>query len=348
VDLRRSGKAAFVVVGLLLLGSASEAVGAPPSVATQISIGAANGYRAVAETALANGAVVDTFQSSAATVRVIGRPGSSVSFSGDQLTSNGGTVSLSFATTRPKTASELSAYAASGRSAVKDLIALGMPADKALAEFGDMDTPDGSPSPLDDDVRAAVGQSASARLDVERVAVRPAVTVSTTTPYDTQCASVSTGSGYIQGYGCTTFYLVYANGSDWRFTDKFKFSAYSTDTSLLPKRLKQVGWGVHWSTNNVITDWDPAATIAISSSCKTVTVSSTGGYASISISGTICPDSLGPTGTTSVESGAVWKGNEHDTDTEAAIGTQEVHSPSTASASYNSTYLLQWSCGGVC
>ncbi len=160
--------------------------------------------------------------------------------------------------------------------------------------------------------------------------------MSTTTPYATECYNASAASGKISGYGCTTYYLVAANGGDWWFNDKFKFSAHSTDTSLFPVRLKQVAWKVSWGTNNVVYDWDPATTQSVGS-CLTLTESASSGTVpaiGISISAPICPNSLGLWTLSSRVSGAIWKGAEHDTGYDAAIGVQSVHNPPTAGVSY--------------
>ena len=153
--------------------------------------------------------------------------------------------------------------------------------------------------------------------------------------------------GLVQGYGCSTYYLVFMNGLDWRFTSKYKFSVQSVDHALFPLRLRQVAWGIDWAANNVLTDWDPSATKPIDS-CTNITIGSSSPYANISISATVCPDSLGPTALQGADSGAIWNGAERDNDFEAAIGTQEVHSPPGAAATFTSVEMVTFHCGTSC
>ena len=69
----------------------------------------------------------------------------------------------------------------------------------------------------------------------------------------------------------------------------------------------------------------------------------------ISISAQICPNSIGPWAPiTGTQSGAVWNGLESGTAFEAAIGTQELHSPPAAATTHNSTYTITWNCGLDC
>lgn len=338
---------AAAIAAAVMLGSATPLDAVQPTVATLIQVGTANGFRATAEQRLANGSVVDTFRSSDAVIKVVGAHGSSVSFVRDPASRR---IGLSMTTTRPKTLADAAAGQRAGHSAVAALIALGMDPQRALAEFGGLDTPDGSISESDRLLVAGLahpGQLASARSVVSDVPAASQATVSTKTPYAEQCASVSQVHDLVQGYGCSTYYLVHMNGTDWRFTSKYKFSAQSVDHALFPLRLKQVAWGIDWAPNNVLTDWDPSATKAIGT-CGTITIGSSGSYANISISATVCPDSIGPSGFQGADSGAIWSGAEHDNDFEAAIGTQEVHSPPSAPASFTSVEMVTFQCGTSC
>lgn len=325
--------AASIVFAVAAVSAAS------PTTHGQIALapGANGGLAFSSEQITASGAVIDTFSSTAATLRVIGTPGSSVAFnqSTDSKTSSTtATVDL-IAAARPKTAADQNRYAASGRSTVKDLIALGMPADEARAQFGDMDVMDSAPA-----TSSLTGQIASAAGN--RPPAPAQLAVSTTTPWDTQCASLSYASGKITGYGCSTLYLVAASGSDWWFNSKYKLSAHSTDTSFLyPLRLAQVGWGLHWATNNVVYDWDPAGVINRSSCSSLSIIGSYHGF-SISISAPVCPTKIDAWNLSSLSSGSVWTGLESGNDYEAAIGTQGDHNPPTASTTHDSPFTLTW------
>ena len=338
---------AAVIGAVVLLGSAGPLDAVQPTVQTAIHVATANGFRGIAERRLADGSALDTFQSSDAVIKVVGGQGSSVSFVRDVASSQ---VELSITTTRPKTLADAVAGQRASHSAVAALIALGMDPTRALAEFGGLDTPDGSISESDRLLVAGSsqhGQPASARLVVSDGRAVSRATVSTRTPYAEQCASVSQVHGLVQGYGCSTYYLVFMNALDWRFTSKYKFSVQSVDHALFPLRLRQAAWGIDWAAKNVLTDWDPSATKPIVS-CTNMTIGSSGSYANISISATVCPDSLGPTALQGADSGAIWNGAERDNDFEAAIGTQEVHSPPGAAATFTSVEMVTFHCGTSC
>lgn len=339
-------------VALLVLVTASPATAADrQTVKFSISIATANGFVPVSEFATGQGTVVDTFQSADATVKALGTSGSVISFFPDQGTpatansaAHGGLMVEMKPPARPKTLADANAYRNSGRTVVGDLVALGMPRADAERDFGDMETMDGTNPYL----RSSTSAASTPTMLLASATTKPPNTimqaVSTTTPYATECYNASAASGKISGYGCTTYYLVAANGSDWWFNDKFKFSAHSTDTSLFPVRLKQVAWKVSWGTNNLVYDWDPATTQSVGS-CLTLTESASTGTIpafGISISAPICPNTLGLWTLSSTVSGAIWNGAEHDTDYDAAIGVQSVHNPPNAGVSYWSNWYLAW------
>jgi hypothetical protein len=319
----------------------------------------ANGFQPVSEVTTSQGTVLATFKSTTATVKTLGQPGSAISFYPDPITTSttssaqhGGLAVQMRQPARPKTTADANAYRDSGRTVVGDLVALGMPRADAEREFGDMETMGGTnpytTAAASADARSGLASASGPNATMTSASTRAdradALTVSTTTPYATECYSASAASGKISGYGCTTYYLIYQNGGDWWLNDKFKFSAHSTDTSLFPVRLKQVAWKVSWSTNNVIYDWDPASTHSVGS-CVSLTMSASSGTApsvGISISGSICPNTLGLWTLSSTVSGAIWKGPEQDTDYDASIGVQSVHSPPSAAASYWSNWYLAW------
>jgi hypothetical protein len=216
-----------------------------------------------------------------------------------------------------------------------------MPEDEAREQFGDMEV-------ADEAAAAATRQLASATLGREALEALAAPTPSTTKPYDTQCASVSYQNGLIEGYGCSTIFLVAASGTDWWFNNKYKFSARSKDPSnwlcfpgTCPWRLFEVGWSLGWAANNVLYDWEPTATVK-HSSCGNVSLGASFHGFGISVSGPVCPERLQPWNMASRRSGAEWIGIEQGTAWLAAFGIQGIHSPPGAAASYNSPFSLQW------
>lgn len=336
----RAGRV-FVLIVLAFLPAALAQAG-PPAVKTQIRLDADGGFVAVAEEVTAAGAVIDTFRSGDLTLKVIGSPGSAVKAQrvADRKGRRDG-VKLELSTSRPKKLADVDAYARTGRTVVGDLIALGMPGEEARAQFGDMDVADPAAA-------AATRRLSSTVLDAESLAALTAPTPSSTRPYDTQCASVSYQNGLIEGYGCSTLYLVAASGGDWWFNNKYKFSARSKDPTFwlcipgtCPWRLYEVGWSLGWSTNNVVYDWEPSATVD-QGGCSPMTLGATYHGFGISISGTVCPRKMQPWNLSGRRSGAEWLGLEQGTAWEATIGIQAVHSPTNAAASYSSPLSLSW------
>jgi hypothetical protein len=330
----------FVLIVLALLPAGLVQAGSP-AVRTQVRLDDADGFVAVAEEVTPAGAVIDTFRSGDVTLKVIGSPGSAVKAQRAEGKGDREGISLELSTSRPKKLGDVDAYARSGRTVVGDLVALGMPADEARAQFGDMEVADPAAA-------AATRRLASSVLDPETFAAIAAPTPSSTKPYDTQCASVSYQNGIIEGYGCSTIYLVAASGGDWWFNNKYKFSARSNDGSFYlcipgtcPWRLYEVGWSIAWSTNNIVYDWEPSATVD-QGGCSPVTLGATYHGFGISISGTICPRKMQPWNLSGRKSGAEWLGLEQGTAWEATIGIQAVHSPPNAAASYSSPLTLSW------
>lgn len=337
----RAGRV-FVLTVIAFLPAAG-IQGAPPAPQTQIRlVNPADGFVPVAETITPQGAVIDTFRSGDVTLRVIGSPGSTVSArrTNDRAAGLLG-VAVELAAKRAKRLDDVNAYARSGRSVVGDLVALGMPEDEARRQFGDMEVADPA---------STTGGQLMASTTIPREALEwsAAVTPSTTIPYDTQCASIRAQNGLIEGYGCSTIYLVAASGSDWWFNNKFKLSARSKDPTnwfcipgTCPWRLYEAGWSLGWSTNNILYDWEPITTLP-QKGCKSVSFGRTFHGFSISISGTICPNRLQPWNLAARRNGAEWVGIEQGTAWEAAFGLQAIHSPPGAAASYSSAFSLQW------
>ncbi len=335
----RAGRVFVVIVIAGLSAGPIQAAGPPPS--TQIRlVGPAAGFVPVAERVTPQGAVIDTFRSGEITLRVIGSPGSTVRAQRTEDAASGKAgVTVELAATRPKDLTDASAYAHSGRSVVGDLVALGMSEEDARREFGDMQT-------LNPETAAETRLVASAATDDAALAAELAAATSSTVPYDTQCASISYEGGSIQGYGCSTLFLVAASGGDWWFNNKYKFSAHSTDPTALwcligtcPWRLAEIGWSLGWVKNNVLYDWDPVSTNK-AHECATMLFSATFHGVGISISGTVCPEVIQPWNMGGRRSGAEWQGLEKGTAWEAAFGIQAIHSPPTAGVSYSSPFRL--------
>jgi hypothetical protein len=336
----KRGYGMLAVGSALVLGGGLVSAGAwgasPSSIRTSIALVNADGFEPVSEEVIAANTVVDTFASADSTIRVIGRPGSVAAVSmGPAATGAAPNPQVRLSARRPKTAADARAYADSGRSVVGDLVALGMPRDEAVREFGDMETVDGRNRYLAD----ARDSLAVARLGSSSPAGQASQLASATTPYDVLCVDINAHGGKIVGRGCSTLFLVVQNGTDWWFNNKYKLSVHSTDTSFpFPLRLILAAWEIRWAAGNVVYDWDPTNEVPVGS-CTTVTasISDRGG---ISVSGTVCPNVLDIWTLSGTRSGAQWTGTERGTQWEVAIGVQAVHSPPGAPASYASTLGL--------
>ena len=263
-------RAVWALTALLAfaLPGASASAAAPP-VGVSMQIDRAEGFAASSEVAVRPGWVIDTFHSSGSTVQVFGRSGSTVSFGGARASGRAG--SATFSMSSPVGAGSKATIAPAGQlgSAVGALIALGVNPRVALAQFGGLDTLGGATPATD----VALASGSLGRV------MSPMVAVSTSVPWDVQCATVSTENGRVQGYGCSTAYVVWASGTNWYLANKYKFTAQSTSTSLFPLRLMQVGWRLSWATGNVIFDEDPTTARTVGS-CATVTVGSSGEFVS--------------------------------------------------------------------
>jgi hypothetical protein len=337
----RAGRV-FVLIVIAFLPAAVAGAGGPPLDPQIRLLNPRDGFVPVAEVVTPQGAVIDTFRSGDVTIKVIGSAGSSIRaqrIAADHAGRAG--VAIELAASRPKHLDKAEAYARSGRTVVGDLVALGMPEDDARLQFGDMEV-------LDPEAASETRLLASTSVGWESLAALATATTSPTKPWDTQCASVSYQNGLIEGFGCSTLFLVAASGGDWWFNNKYKFSARSKDgtnwfcfPTMCPWRLFQVGWSLGWSTNNVVYDWDPSSTLS-QKECSSVSIGATYHGAGISISGTVCPEILQPWNLSARRSGAEWQGIEKGTAWEAAIGIQAVHSPPNAPASSSSSLGLIW------
>jgi hypothetical protein len=329
---RHAGLIAALLLTFSMLGPA---VADTPDggVAHSIAVVDANGFVAVSETITAEGAVIDTFQSGGTTIKVLGSLGSSASFypTGPTKDQNGG---LGVAITLPGSKTDPLAYSNSGRTVVGDLMAMGV--SRADAErLGGLETADGT-NPYA--AASGFGQSApNADLAVARApsVPRSSLLASPTTVWDTQCITASAESGKLYGYGCSTFFIAHQSGTDWYLATKYQFSAHSTDTSLFPKRLKQIGWKVQWASGNQVIGWQPTST-TYPPTCQWLPYSIMIWGTGYSTNQWVCPYSHGLWELSSLKSGATWNGKENGTDWEATEGLQDVHSPPGAPTTHTS------------
>jgi hypothetical protein len=336
-EVRFSRRLAVVLVGLLVVTIAGPTTGAQPQVAPKIMLVDTAGFERVAEVVTAKGAVIDTFTDGSATVKVIGTPGSTVTIKRSKDAKGADRVDIGMSTTRPKDLADVERYKNSGRSVIEDLVALGMPRADAIAQFGDMDTMDGS-----NPYASAAGTKTASAEALPPVDMTAASAPSSTVPYDTQCASLSYDSGKITGYGCSTIYWVGVSGITWYFNSKFKLSARSNDTSWWrPQRLFSAGWSLQWAPYNVLHDWEPSGTIN-RSNCDNLSLGLSAFGFGISVGGPVCPTKIGPWRLTTRENGSLWQGVEQGTQYETAIGVQAMKNPGEAQVSYQSWYSLTW------
>jgi hypothetical protein len=330
--------AAGMAVVALLVASVGPTYGGPPTVDPQIKLVDSDGFQPIAEKVTPEGAVIDTFSDGTTMVKTIGTPGSSITIKRDKGAAGEEKVLVGLATTRPKQLADVDRYKNSGRTVVDDLVALGMPRADAIAQFGDMETMDGT-NPY---TASGASTQVASTEPLPPLDLRAGSAPSATTPYDTQCASLSYEGGKIEGYGCSTIYWVSASGPDWFFNNKFKLSARSNDTSWWkPWRLFQVGWSLQWSTGNQLFDWEPASQIN-RSNCNSLSLSLAAFGFSIGVSAPVCPTRIDPWRLTTRENGAIWSGFEQGTAWEAAIGVQAIKNLGEAQVSYNSWYVLSW------
>lgn len=326
---------AVLAAGLLVSALPAEA-SSPAAVgsATGISVTGNGGFKLVEQRELGDGRVVATFKSLDGTVSTIGRPGMVVDIQVDSPPVVKGEAphgSVSMTITSPAIdKSVLGADESRGASAVESLIALGVDPAVAKRDFGSFDSPTGATAP----------NVTLASMKVPAAPSQPTPAVSSTVPWETQCANLSYVSGKITGRGCSTIYLTAANGTDWWFETKYQVTATSSDTSLFPVRVKGLGWKLTWndSHNNVYL-WEPHTTIYGTSGCNNVTLSA------IVITETwgLCPTKEIPWDVAATRSGALWSGVEHDNDPVGVGGVQaDENPPAATTTSHFSTYSLSW------
>ncbi len=310
-----------------------------PGAALASGPGAGGGSAPSSTHVLTDGRVIDTFHQDGVEVRTIGPSAlSSLAITttelGSDKTGPHGSLSIgSIGGTFTKSGlASAEGPKPSPVSAVDQLIALGV--DPAIAErdFGDFDRPNG--------VASSGMTLASYQVPTPNPAATPAITPSSTVPWQTRCYTWNGSGGHVYGNACSSAYVVSASGTDWYLQNKFKATAWSDDTSLLPLRIKKLNGYISWVSGNSVYDWDPSST-EYRNSCGNVTfgIAKVG---SVSVTVQLCPNKIVPYKITSTSSGAEWQGNEVDTDPEGVAGWQAVHSPSGAAATWDTGFYVAW------
>jgi hypothetical protein len=331
--------AAVVALGICMVAPANAA----GPIKTAIALVDSAGFTAVSEVRTVTGAVIDTFRSGDVTVRVIGWPGSTVRMSKKATASPGrAVVTVDLGARGAKTRADAGRYEASGRTVMGDLVALGADPGWAAEEFGEMDV-------LDPEASTQAAKLVSTRSPTAQE-VRDRAAAPASTAYSNQCAAISAGGGEIEGYGCSTLFLVSSPSTgDWWFNNRYKFSVHATQPTNLqcvlfapigcPWRVVKAGWSIQWAAGNLVYGWEPFSAIS-KSSCSDTTLSAEYRGVRISYTTAICPDKMQPWNLARTRSGSEWVGIERGTDYVATFGLQALHSPPGAPVSYNSPMSL--------
>lgn len=313
---RRLALLSFVVfsVAISLYAAASEA-STRAQVRTTNTLAPGSGFTPLREITNRDGTVATTWGKGDARVAVSGAPGIHVTIGADGVSAKPAPIDKSQTTG----AAAVAAYAAAGRSVVKDAIAVGVDPVEAQRRFGNSIAPQG----IVDGSTTSKGPGHQA----------PTMAVSGQI-INSWCVSVSSADGKATTQACDTQYLDQDNGGgDWYLVDKQQASGNSTDTNWFqPTRLSQIAVWVSYSSGNQVIQWNPGSTTGVGA-CETRTYSISGqsglGY---SISQQVCPDSVGPyvldTGTTNPQFGTTWRGRQPDANFwEGTAGVDLVHSP---------------------
>ncbi len=296
-------------------------------------VGDSNGFVLVSEQMKADGSVTDSWTRSDGTaVKVSGDAGLTVTLD-PQTTAQTASATkgaharvvhtLSASVSGPKvtpTKSQLfgavAGYIASGRSVVRDAMAVGMSPAQAAAQ---------SPKAL------------------------------ATLVFESWCVTTAYQQVSTQACDYATFDYKGSNG-DWYIADHQQASGVSTDTSWWsPKRLTQIYVYVSYPAGNQIVQWKPGGTAYEPSSCAQVTIGFTSQATGIGISetDTICSDWFGPytlsTSTSSPRFGTQWNGLEPGANWwEHTEAIDLLHSPPTANAYYPVLHVSQSYCDLWC
>ncbi len=176
------------------------------------------------------------------------------------------------------------------------------------------------------------------------------------TPWISTCVNINVLGGAVQGSGCNNVYKTHVAGQDWHLSNEYWASAALTAwQGPLGLHLQGVAFETTWHPGNTIYSVAPTTTQPFGACTPwTVTASGTnnGITAGGSISGQICPSTLGPwnlrLGSTYPNSGAIWTGNVQGVaNYQGAEGVQLVHSPPGVMANWDDYYTINY-CNGIC
>lgn len=176
------------------------------------------------------------------------------------------------------------------------------------------------------------------------------------TPWASSCVNISVLGAAITGSGCNNVYKKYVNGTDWYLANEYWASASLTAwQGPLGLHLQGVAFESTWHPGNTIYAVEPMSTQGFGN-CANWTVSVSAGENGVtiggSITGQICPSTLGPwnlrLGSTYPNSGAIWTGNVQGVSNyQATEGVQLVHNPPNVATGWTDYYSINY-CNGVC
>jgi hypothetical protein len=176
------------------------------------------------------------------------------------------------------------------------------------------------------------------------------------TPWASTCININVLGGAVQGSGCNNVYKKHVVGQDWYLSNEYWASASLTSwQGPFGLHLQGVAFETTWHPGNTIYSIAPTANQPFGTcSPWTVTTSGTNNGITIggSISGQICPSTLGPwnlrLASTYPNSGAIWTGNVQGVaNYQGTEGVQLVHNPPAVAANWEDYYTINY-CNGIC
>jgi len=176
------------------------------------------------------------------------------------------------------------------------------------------------------------------------------------TPWASTCLDIDVLGGDVQGSACSNVYKKHVNGRDWYLSNEYWASASLTAwQGPLGLHLQGVAFETSWRPGNTIYGVAPTTTQSFGT-CTPWTVStsatSSGITVGASITGQICPSTLGPwnlrLGASHPNSGAMWTGNVQGVaNYQGSECVQLVHNPPGVPAAWDNYYLINY-CTGIC
>lgn len=317
--LAATAAAACLLPALGVANANAATAKATPSVTI---VGNTYGVTMHSQHANSDGSVTSTWENRAGQgFTYAGSPGAQISLTPAQHTVAGKTVhTLQMSVTLPGTAksaivADAAAYAASGRSVLKD--ALNSGADPATAK----------------------ARLSHAGVNVARAAgIRP-MSTGDNSIYSSWCVTpISGDAGNAKASGCVTRYLVQNNGGgDFYVSDDME--GLASDSNDWADELSGFKIWMDYTANNVVMHWIPDGQSG--TDCHDISAGATFGIASFTSTNTICGGSIS-TLYASNTSGLAWSGY-----TTSQVGLEpidEVHSPANASIGNSVLHLsMTWS-----